>query len=164
MNETRFTGSLWIAAGIALAAGLALTARTAGRLGEARERLDRKIEEVAAIRAIEERAAPYRAAQEAFARLAPPPGGELPELIAREFDPHKPDDAPEFRRESAPGWAIRQREIVFSDVPFEKVGRFLQAAESLRPPWRLVKGMLRPSAGTAGAGQCVLLLEALERK
>jgi hypothetical protein len=61
------------------------------------------------------------------------------------------------------GWTVQRREIAFSDVRLETVMAFVDRVAAQRPPWRLVKVDIQASDHTAGMGQVVLMLEALEK-
>jgi len=103
-----------------------------------------------------------RAMQHAFEAL---PGRNLMDL-AGIFGKNGFLPAPDERRQSGadlvPGWAVRSEELAFRDVQVAAALRSCEAAESLRPPWRLVRLAVRSSPNAAGRGQVVVTFEGIE--
>ena len=155
---------LWIAGAAAMLAGLVLATQSLRSLHEAAVRRSGKFRQLADLKRIEERLAPYLQARDAFNRLAadakPTP---LADLLRAAIPTVKGDDIHDFGGESLPGWTVRRKEVTLADVPFEKVLSFMQAAEAQRPPWRVNRCVLRSSSETPGTGQAILVFEALEK-
>lgn len=61
------------------------------------------------------------------------------------------------------GWAARQVELSWAEIPLSKAWAFLVRAESGRPPWRLVEYRFTAEPGKPGSGHLAVVLEALEQ-
>jgi hypothetical protein len=146
----------------ALIAAAALTlfaarycARTAGALDADSAALARLRQAGAALKA-------GAAMQEAFEEL---PGGRLMDLAAvfskNGFLP-PPDERRQSGADLAPGWAVRREELAFRDAPVAAALQSCEAAESLRPPWRLTRLVVRASPQGKGRGQVLMSFEGIE--
>jgi hypothetical protein len=145
-------------------AGVGLSVQTAGTVRATRLRVESKRRDLDRLRAIEaevKRAeAAKRAAEQRPARLAE----SLLPLVQAQFAAFKAEDFRETRRDLVPGWAVRQTEVSFGEVPFAGVMEFVRKAEAMNPPWRLAQCTLRASPVAPGAGQVVLQFEAVQKK
>ena len=187
MNDRRLLSWLWVCALVVFILGVWMTIQSWRRFDRAALRLERKLGNLAQLHAKERELNRYEAARRAFERLPEKSPDSPSDLINIALSGHQPDDIREFRRPSVPGWTVRQKEIVFNEVPLDKVAAFLHMAETgsreqrrqsgnvtmadgktqrlwRRPPWRLVKCVIRVTSGTTGWGQVTLLMEALEKK
>jgi len=64
--------------------------------------------------------------------------------------------------ESAPladGWTMRRTEVVFGEIDLDVLQDFLVAAESARPPWRLIECEISSSRRADGFARATLLME-----
>ena len=143
--------------------GVALALQALFTLSSDLHRLDRKMGDLATLKKIQ---ADWKANQQVlqpFEALASPHPVVLTELAAKNL----PGITPSIRqRESIPamaGWVARHTEVKCEVTPAD-LGKFLLAAESARPPWRLVEFDLSTSATAAGTIRAALVLEALEKK
>jgi hypothetical protein len=168
--------ALWVAAVAAVVAAVALCAQTFGALGEKRAELEKGIVRLRELRALRGRLADLQAAVAGFEKLASRQPADLAAIL-REFPVLQAGESRETRRPVCDGWVVRQREMSFRDAPADKVLEFVAAVEAsawgpgsagdavqapLRPPWRLVKCVIR-AAGRPGCAQAVLRLEAVEK-
>ena len=143
--------------------GVAMVLQALFTLSADLHRLERKGGDLAALKKIQ---ADWKANQQVlqpFEALASPHPIALTELAAKNL----PGITPTIRqRESVPamaGWVARHTEVK-CEAPPADLGKFLLAAESARPPWRLVEFDISTSAAAAGTVRAMLLLEALEKK
>jgi len=150
-------------AALALAAGAVLVLQALLTLSNDLHRLERKAGDLAILKNI---AADWSANQRAlqpFEALTAKRPIPLTELAAQTL----PGVTPSIRmRESAPalaGWLMRRTEVKCEATP-AALGNFLLAAESARPPWRLVEFDFTLAATAPDAIRATLVLEALEKK
>lgn len=157
----RATAICWAAAACLTLLGLGLTVRSVRLLGPARTRLERIARDFAALERLRAEAGVGGGALEALEKLpstrpVDPAGladGLLP--VAR--------PAGEQRSDAGSGWTAIRREFVFGDVAIGQVMEFAARAEAQRPPWRMVRCVIRSAPNNPGAGQVTLTLEALEK-
>ena len=154
---------LWAAGAVAMAAGVLVAFQAVWALDLTTQRLAAKSRHLDELIRLDRRLQPYVQAQETFARLVDKRPVPLADLVKTAFPSSKPDDVRDLGSDTLAGWTLRKKEVTLSEVSFEKVFFFVQAAENQRPPWRLAKCLLRPSVQTPGTGQAVLTFEALER-
>jgi hypothetical protein len=160
MNKRR---ALPLAAGLALGAGVLLTARSAWMAPRAIALVHRRLDDIAQLEVLKRGHAAEFAAVAAFEKLpskTPPP---LPRLLKEAF----PGGGVAARhREPQPlmdGWALRAAELTFDEMPLAEVGRFMGTAAEDRPPWTLVECRVTASGPAPGTGRATLVLEALEK-
>jgi hypothetical protein len=74
---------------------------------------------------------------------------ELDGVFGRNAFLPKPDERRQSSAELLPGWSLRTEEVSFREVSVTAALKSAQAAEHLRPPWRMVKLTVRspPQAG-----------------
>jgi len=161
----RLTGkqTLWIAAFLILAIGLASTAGALRNLRGSRSRFAQTLRELQALQDIENGLSLYLGARAAFDALPQPKPSDPREILVRVLPGVRVDEAKEERLEAAPGWTLRRKEVVFGTASFPKVMEFVEAAESQRPPWRMIRCSLRATSPDGGIGQAAIVLEALEK-
>lgn len=163
MSERMFRRLLWIGSVLVLIMGLGMTIHSVGQMDKVLLKLKNKLDSLDRLRSMEREINRYVIAQQAFEQLSEKYPASLADLLKGVLPGHKVDDIREIRRESIPGWTVRQTEIVFSEVPLGDLMEFVCKAETQRPPWRLIKCNIKASPRIAGSGQVVLLLEALEK-
>lgn len=158
MNDRVMWRLLWLCAGVTVAAGVGLSARTAGRLEGHRAKLDRKVEVLAQATALANTLRRYEGAKALYAQLPPGPTAPLDALIEEAgFDRDKLEIRVS-REPCVPGWSIRHEEIALGDVALSEVMRFVFRAEQRRPPRLLTSCVIKASPHGEGRGQVVLRL------
>lgn len=104
----------------------------------------------------------HTAMQRTFEEL---PAGNLMDL-AEVFSKNGFLPPPDERRQSGAdltrGWTVHREELAFRDAPVAAALRSCEAAESLRPPWRLTRLVVRASPQGKGRGQVLLSFEGIE--
>lgn len=151
------------AAAAALAAGVALAVRSWRELPDARARLARDAEKVAALRELVEERRGYEAliaAYEALPQKTPPP---MDALVARFLPNADPRIQPVDRVTLAHGWQMERTAVTLDRAALPDVWAWLQAAETARPPWRLAACTIEADAGTAGIARVSAQFEAIEK-
>ncbi|MBN1268706.1 MAG: hypothetical protein JXB04_03895 [Kiritimatiellae bacterium] len=162
MTGAKSSRGLWIAAGIVLLAGLALTVQSVRGTPAAIHRIERKLADLQELTNLRLAAS---GAEEALRALDARSARELPALgdILRDT---LPGVTAEIRQaEAAParaGWVVRRADVVFSNVALEGIGQFLYNAETHEPPWRLVECHIAASSQAGTGGRLTLVMEGLE--
>ena len=163
MNEKAARKILWSAAMIALLAGIGLTVQTSRHFAQLSAAMERKIVSLDKLKVLESDLATCDQARRATEKEGGRPAQPLQTLL-QEFSPGlQVEECHESRREAAPGWDLRQTEMVLRDVSFASSMDLVKRAEAQRPPWRLARCTFRVSPSAAGTGEATLLFEALER-
>ena len=202
MSERVVIRILWSCAVLFLVLGIGMTVKSAGEINEHKKRFRHKLVDLKELRSMECEIGRYIAAQRVFEQLVDKRSVPLEGLLKDTLSGYKADDIREVRRESAPGWVVRQKEIAFSDVQIGKIMEFVHRAEAeskgqspshkamaplgkvslsrrsnghagakaegqnreqQRPPWRLIRCVIRASPRMAGSGHVAVVLEALEK-
>ena len=150
-------------AGVA-AAGMALSLYTLQSTPERLRAIERKTADLASLQDAQRQSG---AEDEALAALEQLPSTQPPPLadLARQAQITVPPDV-RLRDSQAvmAGWSARSAEISWSAVRFTELGRFIQAAEAARPPWRLRECTLAPSERGEDRTRASLVMESLEKK
>jgi len=156
---------LWLAGGLAMASSVALTLATLRDLEEALPRLEGKAGNVSELRRLGDDVAEYHAAQRMFAELGDGAARvSFDQLVAAALPGHKPEDIRRHRASFGPGWTVEHVEVYLPEVPFESLVPLIEAAETLRPPWRLTKCVLSGSPRAPGTGRATLQFERICRE
>jgi hypothetical protein len=153
---------LWAAALASLLIGMALSFGTVRLIAEAREDLRLKRELMSRLLVLESGLAPYRAAREAVEALVPFRPRSIGALIDETIPGRTPDDLRTERKGLMEGWVLCETEVSFRELGIREAMELTGAAAAERPPWRLIRGVIRASAQTPGTGQVVLRFETLE--
>lgn len=155
---------LFVSAGVLMLAAVLLTWNTLRRLDAASRTLRGKAQELGDLQAVRARLARREAAISAFARAGNVPPVSVRTLIRQIWPDQPAPDLRESTEASVPGWRLRRAEIAFGDAELERVAAFVEAAESRRPPWRVMSYEIKASPHTPGAGHVVLKLATAERE
>lgn len=162
MNERVIRQIIWIGAVTVLIVGAMSVIRTIRQVDTVSLTFETKLRDLEKLKTMDRENARYDAARRSFERLTDRRPVSLPGLLKDTLPGHKAGDIREIRREFIPGWIVRHKEIAFSEVPLDGLMRFVHKAENSKPPWRLVKCVVRASTRSRGAGNVVLVMEALE--
>lgn len=163
MNTSIKNSGMWIAAMLAVAAGIAFTLQAVRMRSAVSERIVKRAE---AMQRLQEIAGDVRRAEQAvelYGKLAQKKTGSPTDALKTVFPDQKIEDPRETRREISGGWALKQKEYVLDDVSIGKAMEFVQKAEAMRPPWIMTRCAIRSSTTAAGAGHVAITLEALEK-
>ncbi len=170
MKERIILIVLWVLAVLALATGGFMTVVSKRAIEEASSVLARKSEkDLVELRAMSAGWARYVAAQKLFEQLPHKKPAELDDILKQVLPEYDMDNSRQEDAEITPGWRICRREMVFRDVPVEKIMNFIYEAEMsgkrnesrLRPPWRAARCIIRSSSRSPGLGQVILQMEAV---
>ena len=154
---------LRVAAAALTLAGLALSLRTVSLARDTAQRIGKKNGDLESLNVLRRQARQDQSAVAAFERLANQHPTPLNELLAQQFQGSRPELRPHESRPAVSGWTVRSSEIRFDEVSLAAVLRFLQEAESRRPPWRASEIAITASDKTPGYGRVTLVLEALDK-
>ncbi len=148
----------------ALAAGLLVAGLALRQDGVRRERAARKWADARPLEALTRERARYLAARAAFERAGHAAPVALPDLVHTAAAGCRAEFRDLPSKPLAGGWVLRQVEVMFDDLAFDRLPRLLQVVESQRPPWRLAECALAAQSRTAGRGRVVLVLEAIGKE
>jgi hypothetical protein len=155
---------LWNGAALAVfAGGVVLAVYTLSALSGDLHKLERKTADLATLKrlAVDDRASRQALAPfEALAIKTPP---SLTELAAQALPGITPAIRQRESQAAASGWQARRAEVK-CDAPPAALGAFLAAAETARPPWRLVEFDFVTGVTAPDTVRATLVLEALEKK
>lgn len=163
MTDGNRMNTLRIAAAVLLAAGAVMSLDTVRKMTEVSARLRLKQRDLNVLRSMESDLLRCRAAVDAWKHYPAPSPTALMEALRDTLPIAKSDDVRDFRKESVPGWFLRQKEISLPEASIGTAMAFVRKAEALSPPWRLSKAVIRSSPRAPGSGQVILLMETLER-
>jgi hypothetical protein len=88
---------------------------------------------------------------------------DLNNILNTTLGQSRPESIRPSELQTVPGWRVRQKELSFDKLPVARLMQLVRMAEAQRPPWRLVRCVVRASSHTAGTGKVVLLFEGVER-
>ncbi|MFO1492176.1 MAG: hypothetical protein U1F87_14990 [Kiritimatiellia bacterium] len=151
----------WIAAGLALLAGLLAFGRVVTSFQTAKRGLDARTTTLRALQNLALSAGGGKAARAAFDAL--PGGPAAHETLAQTYLPGRV--AAIKRLEPADidaGWRLERVEVTLTAVPWSEIATWLAKASNERPPWRLAAFSL--TAAGEGAGSGVFTFESPVRK
>jgi len=163
VNRGFLMRAAWIAAVALLVAGALATIGSLGGVRETRERLGRKLRELEQLRAIKREIDRHEGAVRIFEGLNEKRPVSLMVLLQETVPGHKAVDTREAVEDLVSGWIVRRREVTLEEVPWDSMTRFIRAAEATRPPRRLVKCSVRPSAQPGRSGRVALTFETIEK-
>lgn len=161
ITSERVTQLLWAAAILAAAVGILLALKTDKEIREGHLRLARAHDNIAALGLMKAERQRYLQARQLFSTLAGSETVELKAVLSSALPAAKIEDRRETYEELADGGRVRRQEISLNEAPLAGVMAFVQNAERCRPPWRLVKALIRGSS-SAGAGSVSLTFEVVE--
>ena len=163
MNSRAIRIGLWLAALAALLLGVGLTVQSMGLIAAADGRMRDRLSEFDELLIVEADLAYSLAAERTFAALDSPGPGGLETMIEKHLPGHTAADVRDSGGPAPAGWIHHRKEVTFNEAPLADVMKLVSALEAARPPWRLVKCVIRSSSRTAGAGRVTLTLDAMER-
>ncbi|MEM7393242.1 MAG: hypothetical protein AAF492_12930 [Verrucomicrobiota bacterium] len=134
---------------------------THGEASKARAKIDRKRADLEKLAALEKSGSGPRAYRGAFERLSETRPVDLGQLLDRTVPGLKARIRPDVARRAGGGWQTRTVRVEIDRIELDRLGVFLQQAESQRPPWRLVDCEI--VAADEGGGKVSLVLVALEK-
>jgi hypothetical protein len=151
-----------VAATLALAAGLLLTARTLITLPRVRERYEKRNADLKAVAALAAASRQQTAAVQAWSQAATPAPA-----LAGEFRRELPDLAPGLSdleaAPSLPGWQVRRTAVTLANVDFRRLDDVVRVAGACRPPWSLAECVLQSSDQPGIAARMELVFETVDR-
>ena len=161
MNRASGSRFLWSAAAVAFAVGLLLSVQSFRAMGRASARFKQKLVDIGRLRDVDAQVQASEAACRMFDALPSKRPEALADALRAALPGVEVTEAPEARRDAVPGWSVRRKELAISDAPLDALMKFLDACETNRPPWHLVKYALRASS-QPGRAQVVLVMEAAD--
>jgi hypothetical protein len=106
----------------------------------------------------------YDRARERVGKALAASGSGQETLLASVLAELQPEDIdPPQKASAGNGWVKLTQRLTFNNVDIGSVMAFVESAERLRPPWRLMSCDIRASASSAGRGQVVLSLSTVQR-
>ena len=149
-------------AGMALTLGAILVLHALATLSADLRRLERKTADLGTLQKL---AADWKANQQALLPFAELPAKQpvpLAELAAQNLSGVTPSIRQRETMPALAGWQVRRGELK-CETSLAVLGKFLLAAASNRPPWRLTEFELA-AGSTSGTARVTLVLDALEKK
>ena len=154
---------LWIAAAVALAAGLALTVRTLSNLSDVSARYAKRVQDLRAVSALEEARRAQDAAVRCWAQTetAAPP---LAEVLGRQC-PGVVTNAINLEAvPSLPGWQVRRSAVTLTGTRYDRIAELEKAATASGPPWWVLAECVIEASDRPGiAARMELTFETAER-
>jgi hypothetical protein len=163
MNDNLLTRLLWLSVAVFLVIGISMTIRNLGKADEVSQRVKKKTGELKILRNMEADLARYETARKKMEQVSEKHLISLSGILQEVLPGAKADDVKDSRKDLVEGWSLRQKEVSMNDVPLGKSMEFVQKAESQKLPWCLTKCVIRAAPRTAGVGQVVLSMEALDK-
>ena len=156
--------TLNISATVLMLVGLVLTFRTFHAAPTDLDLLERRRDTLEDLRREERSLSSDHLAVEAYEALPRQAGVSLKELVASEL-PSAPVEIHEQPvRTLRDKWVQRTAEVILEETHLAGVGRFLDRAESERPPWRLESCSISATDDGPGKGRVNLVVSLLERQ
>lgn len=164
MNKETFKYILLIAAIGLVLAGLILTVRTLRQISDADKKINVRIAQIETVKNLSSEISEYNAALKLYESLDECRLRPVSVTVKESFPDFRADTIKDFRRETMSGWVFYEKEITFGDVDISTVVGLLEKLELQRPPWRLVKCLIKSSSRQAGNGRVIVTLEGIERE
>jgi len=162
MKSRNTISLLSIAAALSVAAGAVLAVRTESAIRSCAARLSKLRADRDDLRSMQKDLDRYVEARRLFETADGSRAMELQEVLSAALPGVKVRDPRDTYAELPEGWVARRQEISLSDVPLNGVMAFVQAAERCRPPWRLMRCIIR-GAAAPGTGNVDLTFEVIEK-
>jgi len=163
MNNKRAISFLWIAAWCVMAAALLLSVANWRHWPKQRKVLQRRLRD---LNTLEHMPAPDDALQRMEALFDPFPARETVSLEAMAVE-KVPSGRADIRRKEQrairDGWKVTRYDVIFNDAVLREVSDFITAAETVRPPWRIVECHITAATGAPGKGRVTMVLEGLRQ-
>ncbi len=161
MKSDRTLEFLYVPALLLFVAGVVWTAFTLSRMSVYERRLADRQNDLRTLRVLELERNRQQGAIRAFDMLDDDAPASLNAIASIHFGGVLLEIRARTTIELPNGWNVKRVELVCADAPLDRLPAFLQAAESGRPPWRLIDCDITASRTDGGAGRLVLGLEAL---
>ena len=150
-------------AAIMFLVGAWLTVATVRTTPDRLRQLERKTSDLRTLQGFQHALSDDHGAVKAYNQLSEHRPPDLGGLLDDAFPDHTPRVEEDHRRDIAGGWYARRVDITLEQVALEKLGAFLQRAESVRPPWKVRNCDITATPGQVGYGRVHLVLEGLEK-
>jgi len=161
-RNSSFLLFFWTAILIFLA-GVASTIAAFSRMPAQAEKLIEKQKLLAALLELERERNHARSAILAFESADNHSPAPMDSLVCAHLSGANPDIRTRETIELQDGWSLTRVEIVCADLDLARLPAFLRAAESGRPPWRLIECNIASSRKDGGRGRVAMTMESLAK-
>ena len=153
----------WAAALAVFAAGVALLTVSSRDLNGARIRIERRMQELRALREIESRLIRYESALRDVEARQPGPPPALQAIVTNAIPSAAIDFRPLAATNTIPAWSLRAMEVSGKALQLEEAMHAIRELDSVWPRWVLVDLQVRASA-EPGSGRVTMRFESIARQ
>lgn len=153
-----------VCAGLTIAIGLVLAVLTVREHPADSRKLRKRLEVLEQLESLRQEQARRNAAVQTFTAIGYAATAPLADLAAAQLTNTPPEIKEHDARALTNGWTVRQADVVFNEVNLAGLPGFLHAAETQRPPWRLVECHITASRQRDGQGRVALTMETVSRR
>jgi len=162
-GRSSITLGAWVAALAVFAGGLALVAAANRSLAGARVRIEKRTQELNALRAIERRLRRYESALNEVESRQPPPPTPVQAVVTNALPVAGFEFRPLAATNTIPAWSLRMWEVSAKSVSIDAAMRAVRELDSVWPRWVLADLQVRAGA-EAGTGRVTLRVESVARQ
>ncbi len=150
-------------AGFIFLAGVVVSLERLFKYSNDRRKLMRCIADTKHLNALEAQAAALDRLVKPFESLNYEDAIDVSKFFESSFGPDAVDEVREERVPCGGGYEVNRVSVILSGIALKDLSLFVKAAETLRPPLRIVSCTIRASETQAGMGDVSLKLERIER-
>lgn len=143
--------------------GILLTVTNLQQMPEFTRKLETKVNNLKQLRAMRNAGGQYQAALGAFQALTNPAPVSLSGLAATCITNAVPEIRARDSHRLKNDWTLTQVEVIYSEIDLNLLSPFVTAAESQRPPWKLIECEIEALRPAGGFGRTVLVFESLKK-